>query len=135
MFHYLFNSLTFTYKAYISYLNHAQTATAILAGNFLVFYNNLGRQLVRHRKRTVLFCFVLCWFGVIVVYITPTKLRKSYLQILSALLQNWIFLSRSCHHPTRSCVFYLLQLQFLQHLYSIYKDIRSGHLVQYYPDL
>ena len=124
------------YKAYISYLDHGQTATAIWSGNFLVFYNILGRQLFRHRQKdnSILFCFVLVWFGAIVVYITPTKLRKSYLQILSALLQNWIFLSGSCQHPTRSCVFYLLQLQFLQHLHSIYKDIRSGHLIQNYPD-
>ena len=51
----------FTYKAYISYLDPRQTATAIQAGSFLVFYNNLGRQLVRHTKRTILFCFVLVW--------------------------------------------------------------------------
>ena len=103
----MFNSLMYTYKAYISHLDHRQTATAIWAGNFLVFYNNLGRQLVRHRKRIILFCFVLFWFGAIVVYITPMELLKSYLQILSTLLQNWILLSGFCHHPTRSCVFYL----------------------------
>ena len=53
----------FRYKAYISYLNHGQTATAIWSGNFLVFYNILGRQLVRHRKKdnSILFCFVLVW--------------------------------------------------------------------------
>ena len=124
----------FIYKAYISYLNHGQTATAFWSGNVLVFYNIWGGNWSAIGKRTILFCFVLFWFGVIVVYITPTKLQKSYLQILSTLLQNWIFLSGSCHHLTRSCVFYLLQLQFLQLLYSIYKDIRSGHLVQYYPD-
>ena len=73
-------------------------------------------------NRTILFCF-----GVIVVYITPSKLQKSYLQILSTLLQNWIFLSRSCHHFPDPVVFYLLQLQTLQHLHSIYKSIKSGH--------
>ena len=126
----------FIYRTYFSYLDHGQTATAIWSGNFLLFYNILGRHLATHRKKdnSILFCFVLFWFGAIVVYITPVKLQKSYLQILSALLQNWIFLSGSCQHPARSCVFYLLQLQFLQHLHSIYKDIRSGHLVQYYPD-
>ena len=49
---------------YISYLDHGQTATAIWAGNFLIFYNNLGRQLVRHGKGQfyfVLVCFVLVW--------------------------------------------------------------------------
>ena len=104
----------FMYKTYISYLDHEQTVTTIWSGNFLVFYNNLGRQLVRNRKKDnfILFSFILFWFGAIVVYITPTKLQKSYLQILSALLQNWIFLSGSCHHITRSCVFCLLQLQF-----------------------
>ena len=35
----------FTYKVYISYLDHGQTATAIWAGNFLVFYNNLGEAI------------------------------------------------------------------------------------------
>ena len=107
------------YKAYISYLVHIQTATAIWSGNFLGFYNILGRQLVRHSQKDnlVLFCF-----GAIVVYITPMKLQKSCLQILSALLQNWIFLSGSCHHLPRSCVFYLLQLQFLQ-LYTLFTRI------------
>ena len=42
---------------YISYLIQKQTATAIQSGNFLVLYRDLGRQLVRHRKRTILFCF------------------------------------------------------------------------------
>ena len=107
------------YKSYISYLVHIQTATAIWSGNFLVFYNILGRQLVRHSQKDnlVLFCF-----GAIVVYITPMKLQKSCLQILSALLQNWIFLSGSCHHLPRSCVFYMLQLQFLQ-LYTLFTRI------------
>ena len=82
------------------------------------------------KDNSILFWFVLFWFGAIVVYITPAKLQKSYLQILSALLQYWIFLSGSCQHPTRSCVFYF----FLQHLHSIYKDIKSDHLIQYYPD-
>ena len=52
------------YKMYISYLDHGQTATAIWAGYFLVFYNNLGRQLVRQGKGQfyfVLVCFVLVW--------------------------------------------------------------------------
>ena len=112
------------HKAYISYLVCVQTATAIWSGNFLLFYNILGRQLVGHSQKDI---FVLFCFGAIVVYITPMKLQKSCLQILSALLQNWIFLSESCHHITRSCVFYLLQLQFLLLLHSIYKDIRSLH--------
>ena len=58
---YLFYSLTFMYRAYISYLVCVQTATAIWSGNFLVFYNILGRQLVRHSQKDnfVLFCFVL----------------------------------------------------------------------------
>ena len=52
------------YKTYISYLDHGQTATAIWAGNFLVFYNNLRRQLVRQGEGQfyfVLVCFVLVW--------------------------------------------------------------------------
>ena len=57
------------YKTYISYLVQGQTATAIWSGNFLVLYRDLEGQLVRHRKRTTLFCF-----GAIVVYITPAKL-------------------------------------------------------------
>ena len=99
------------YKIYISYLNQRQTATEIWAGTFFVFYNNLGKQLVR-QGNFILFWFVLFCFGAIVVYITPAKLQKSYLQILSVLLQYWIFLSGSCQYPTRSCVFYLLHLQF-----------------------
>ena len=119
---------------YISYLIQGQTATAIWSGNFLVLYRVLGRQLVRHKKRTVLFCFGLFCFGAIVVYITPMKLQKFYLQKLSALLQYWILLSGSCQHPTRSCVFYLLQIQFYNILHTINKDIKSGHFLQYYPD-
>ena len=49
---------------YISYLIQGQTATAIWAGTFLVFYNNLGRQLVRQGEGQfyfVLVCFVLIW--------------------------------------------------------------------------
>ena len=121
----LFYSLMLMYKACISYLVHLQTATAIWSGNFLVFSYILGGNwsgIVKGQS-----CFVLFCFGAIVVYITPTKLRNYCLQILSALLQNWIFLSGSCHHLMRSCVFYLLQLQFLQLVHSIYKDIRSGH--------
>ena len=34
---------------YISYLNRKLTMTAKWSGNSLVFYKNLGRQLVRHR--------------------------------------------------------------------------------------
>ena len=44
---------------YISYLIQEQIATAIQSGNFLVFYRDLGRQLVRHKKGQ--FCFVLFW--------------------------------------------------------------------------
>ena len=119
----------------ISYLNQGQSATAIWAGSFLVFYNNLERQLVRQGEGQfyfVLVCFVLIWCYSCVY--NTNKTAKSYLQILSALLQYWIFLLGSCQHPTRSCMLYLLQLQFLQHLHSIYKDIKSGYLVQYYPD-
>ena len=52
------------YKNYICYLNQRQTATAIWAGTFFVFYNNLGRQLVRQGEGQfyfVLVCFVLFW--------------------------------------------------------------------------
>ena len=104
---------------YISYLIQGQTAAAIWSGNFLVLYRDLGGIWSGIRKdNCILFWFVLFWFGAIVVYITPMKLQKFYLQILSALLQYWIFLSGSCQHPTRSCVFYLLLLQFLQ-LYTL----------------
>ena len=48
------------YKAYISYLDPGQSATATWSGNSLVFDNNLGRQLVRHRIGQS--CFVLFWF-------------------------------------------------------------------------
>ena len=44
---------------YISYLNQGQSATAIWSGTFLVFYNNLGRQLVRQGEGQ--FYFVLVW--------------------------------------------------------------------------
>ena len=104
----LIYSLTFMYTAYFSHLVCIQTATAIWSGKFLVLITFWGGNWSGIIKRTILFCFVLFCFGAIVVYITPMKLQKSYLQILSALLQNWIFLSGSCHHPTRSCVFYLL---------------------------
>ena len=71
----------------MSYLVPGQTTTAIWSGNFLVFYRDLGGQLVRHWKGPYyLFWFVLFCFGATVVYITPTKLRKFYLQFLSALL-------------------------------------------------
>ena len=73
-------------------------------------------------KKTILFCF-----GVTVVYITPSKLQKSYLQILSTLLQNWIFLSESCHHLLRSCCVLLVTVTIVTTLHYIYKDIRSGH--------
>ena len=66
---------------------------------------------------TILFCF-----GVVVVYLTPKKLQKSYLQILSTPLKNWIFLSGSRHHFSDPVVFYLLQLQCLQ-LYTIFTKI------------
>ena len=45
------------YKAYISYLIHVLTATAICSGNFIVFYNILGRQLVRHSQKDNLVLF------------------------------------------------------------------------------
>ena len=47
----LIYSLTFMYKAYFSYLVCIQTATAIWSGNFLVFDNILGRQLVTHSQK------------------------------------------------------------------------------------
>ena len=79
------------YKTYISYLNQGQTATAIWAGTFLVFITIWeGNWSGKEKDNSILFWFVLFCFGAIVVYITPTKLRKSYLQILSALLQYWI---------------------------------------------
>ena len=116
------------YKNYISYLNQRQTATAIWAGTFFVFYNNLGRQLVRQGQfYFVLVCFVLFWCYSCVYNTSKT------IVFTDSVNYHWIFLSGSCQHPTRSCVFYLLQLQFL-HLHSIYKDIKSGHLVLYYPD-
>ena len=67
----------------------------------------------------VLFCAT-------VVYITPTKQRKFYLQMLLALPQSWIFLSGSCQHPTRSCVFHL---HFYILLSIYYKNIKSGCLI------
>ena len=51
---------------YISYLAQEQIATAIWSGNFLVLYRDLGRQLVRHRKRQ--FCFLLDWFVLVWCY-------------------------------------------------------------------
>ena len=50
---------------YISYLVQGQTATATWSGNFLVLYRDLGRQLVRHKKRTILLCFGLFCFGLV----------------------------------------------------------------------
>ena len=119
----------FIHNTYISYLVQGQTATAIQSGDFLVLYRDLGGgQLVRHKKRTILFCFglFLFWCGPIVVYITPMKLRKFYLQILSALQQYWIFLSGSSQHPTRSFVFSTCysynSYNIYTLLYTIYKD-------------
>ena len=43
-----------------SYLVCIQTATAIWSGNLLVFYNILGRQLVRHSQKGQ-FSYVLFW--------------------------------------------------------------------------
>ena len=46
----VFTSLPLAYiDDYVSYLNHKLTAITKWSGNFLVFYKNLGRQLVRHR--------------------------------------------------------------------------------------
>ena len=49
------------YKAYISCLNHKQSATAIWSGNSLVFDNNLGRQLVGHRLGQSCFALFRCY--------------------------------------------------------------------------
>ena len=76
-----------------------------------------------------LFWVLLFCFGATVVYITPTKQREFYLQILSALPQYWIPLSESCQHLTRSCVFHLEKLQFNTLLSIYYKNIKSGHLI------
>ena len=54
----LFGSITIMYMAYISYLIHIQTATAIWSGNFLGFYNICGRQLVRHSQKDNLVLFL-----------------------------------------------------------------------------
>ena len=117
-------SLTSNTAAVHSELYCVLTSTAIWSGNFLVFYNNLGRQLVRHQQQDnlILFCF-----GATVVYTTPSKLQKSYLQILSALLQNWIFFSGSCHHLLRSCCVLLVTVAISYNLTLYYKAIKSGY--------
>ena len=94
----------------MSYLVAGQAKTAIWSGYFLVFHRELGGGVVGQALEGLYYLFwvLLFCFGATVVYITPMKLRKFYLQMLSAPLQYLIFLSGSCQHPTRSCVFHLL---------------------------